>query len=143
MKMIVHDMQEESWHGLGVKLQEKDIVISDAVTCTGSEIESAMESCCQLILISRCVYGGFSPFIQGVMEKCRRHRFWRCGTVRHIMRSRAGIRTHLAWSAASTESISPRRRSSRQGFSLCQTEYHCRRGASRLSFMIQLRSSAS
>ncbi len=73
MKMIVHDMQEESWHGLGVKLQEKDIVISDAVTCTGSEIESAMESCCQLILISRCVYGGFSPFIQGVMEKCRRH----------------------------------------------------------------------
>ncbi len=73
MKMIVHDMQEESWHGLGVKLQEKDIVISDAAACTGSEIESAMGSCCQLILISRCVYGGFSPFIQSVLEKCRRH----------------------------------------------------------------------
>ena len=39
MKMIVHDMQEESWQELGVRLQEKDIVISDAAACTGSEIE--------------------------------------------------------------------------------------------------------
>lgn len=68
MKMIVHDMQEESWQELGVRLQEKDIVISDAAACTGSEIEGAMGRCCQLILISRCVYGGFSPFIQGVGE---------------------------------------------------------------------------
>lgn len=72
MKVIVHDLQEKSWQELGVKLQEKDIVIGESAACTGGEIECARGSCCQLVLISRCVYGGFSPFVQGVLEKCRK-----------------------------------------------------------------------
>lgn len=69
MKVIVHDLQEGSWQDLGMKFNEKDIVIgeSEGVESVGEKIGS----CCQLVLISRCVYGGFSPFIQEVLEKCR------------------------------------------------------------------------
>ncbi|MDE5825900.1 MAG: hypothetical protein K2N44_00595 [Lachnospiraceae bacterium] len=73
MKVIVHDLQEKSWQALGMKLQEKDIVISEDRSCAGRDIEDLIGSCGQLVLISRCVYGGFSPFVQGVLEKCRRH----------------------------------------------------------------------
>ena len=73
MKVIVHDLQEKSWQALGMKLQEKDIVISEGESCAGRDIEGLIGSCGQLVLISRCVYGGFSPFVQGVLEKCRKY----------------------------------------------------------------------
>lgn len=73
MKVFVHDLQEKSWQELGMKLHEKDIVIGDGMGCSGSDISKMIGSCCQLVLISRCVYGGFSPFIQEVLEKCRKH----------------------------------------------------------------------
>lgn len=73
MKVIVHDLQENSWQELGMKLQKKDIVISESRSCAGIDMEGLIGSCGQLVLISRCVYGGFSPFVQGVLEKSRRH----------------------------------------------------------------------
>ena len=73
MKVIVHDLQEKSWQELGMRLQEKDVVISESGGCEGTDIGGLMGSCSQLVLISRCVYGGFSPFVQGVLEKCRKH----------------------------------------------------------------------
>lgn len=73
MKVIVHDLQEKSWQELGMKLQEKDVVISRDGNNTGRDIVGLMGSCSQLVLISRCVYGGFSPFVQGVLEKYRKH----------------------------------------------------------------------
>lgn len=73
MKVIVHDLQKKSWQELGIKLRERDIVIGDGTDCTGSDIAKSIGSCCQLVLISRCVYGGFSPFIQEVLGKCRKH----------------------------------------------------------------------
>lgn len=82
MKVIVHDLQEKSWQELGMKLQKKDVVISEDKDCAGGDIEGLIGSCGQLVLISRCVYGGFSPFVQGVLERCRR-RFGPCLEMRH------------------------------------------------------------
>lgn len=73
MKVIVHDLQEKSWQELGMRLQEKDIVISEDGRCAGVDIRDVIGSCGQLVLISRCVFGGFSPFVQGVLEECRRY----------------------------------------------------------------------
>ena len=73
MKVIVHDLQEKSWQELGMKLQEKDIVIGGDADGIGRDIVGLMGDCSQLVLISRCVYGGFSPFVQGVLEKYRKH----------------------------------------------------------------------
>lgn len=73
MKVIVHDLHEKSWKELGMRLRDKDIVISEDGDCAGGDIENIMGSCSQLVLISRCVYGGFSPFVQGVLEKYRKH----------------------------------------------------------------------
>lgn len=73
MKVIVHDLREKSWQELGMKLHERDIVIGEGMGCTGKDVGTLIGNCCQLVLISRCVYGGFSPFIQEVLEKCRKH----------------------------------------------------------------------
>ncbi len=71
MKIIVHDLRQESWQELGMRFHEKDIVVGDGQDCAGGDIGKAIGSCRQLVLISRCVYGGFSPFIQEVLERCR------------------------------------------------------------------------
>ncbi|MDE5698870.1 MAG: hypothetical protein K2I96_15945 [Lachnospiraceae bacterium] len=73
MRVIVHDLQEKSWQKLGMKLQEKDIVISEDRNYVDGDIGGLMGSCSQLVLISRCVYGGFSPFVQGVLERYRKY----------------------------------------------------------------------
>ena len=73
MKVIVHDLQEKSWQALGMQLQEKDIVIGKNMETTEKDIGRLIGSCRQLVLISRCVYGGFSPFIQGILSKCKRY----------------------------------------------------------------------
>jgi len=70
MKVIVHDLQETSWQALGMRLEENDIVIGEGVETTEKDIGKWIGSCRQLVLISRCVYGGFSPFIQAVLNKC-------------------------------------------------------------------------
>lgn len=73
MKVIVHDLREKSWQALGMRLEEKDIVIGENLETVEKDIGKLIGSCRQLVLISRCVYGGFSPFIQCVLSKCRRH----------------------------------------------------------------------
>ncbi len=75
MKVIVHDLQETSWQDLGIRFNERDVIIGKAAYndkySTSSSIAEVIGNCCQLVLISRCVYGGFSPFIQKVLECCR------------------------------------------------------------------------
>lgn len=73
MKVIIHDLQEKSWQELGMKFNEKDVIIGGSTDGAGSSISDAIGACCQLVIISRCVYGGFSPFIQGVLERCREY----------------------------------------------------------------------
>lgn len=69
MKVIIHDLQEKLWQELGVKFQEKDIVIGRETETADKNMKEMIESCRQLVLISRCVYGGFSPSIQNVLTK--------------------------------------------------------------------------
>lgn len=71
MKVIVHDLREKSWQALGMRLEKKDIVIGENMEMAEKDLGKLIGSCRQLVLISRCVYGGFSPFIQGVLNKCR------------------------------------------------------------------------
>lgn len=68
MKLIVHDLCEELWQGLNIHVREQDRVICER---EDRELHDFIGECRQLVLISRCVYGGFSPFIQGVLERCR------------------------------------------------------------------------
>lgn len=68
MKIFVHDLQDDMWQKLNMRPQESDVVICKE---SRNEISEYIGECSQLILISRCVYGGFSPFIQSVLEKCR------------------------------------------------------------------------
>lgn len=68
MKLIVHDLCEEIWQGLNIRMKEKDMVICER---ENRDINDFIGECSQLVLISRCVYGGFSPFIQGVLERCK------------------------------------------------------------------------
>jgi len=75
MRVIVHDLQDLLWQDLDLKrkLQEHDIVIGNNMDLDEKgNIEELIGRCRQLVLISRCVYGGFSPFIQGVLERCMR-----------------------------------------------------------------------
>lgn len=75
MKVIVHDLQETQWQDLDLnkKLNGQDVVIGANMCIDKSaNIEEAIGKCKQLVLISRCVYGGFSPFIQGVLLRCRK-----------------------------------------------------------------------
>ncbi len=68
MKVFVHDLDRDIWRRLNLRLDVPDIVIDSD---NGRDINEYMCECSQLVLISRCVYGGFSPFIQGVLEKYR------------------------------------------------------------------------
>lgn len=68
MKLIVHDLCEELWQGLNIHVKEHDRVICER---ENRDIGDFIGECRQLVLISRCVYGGFSPFIQSVLERCR------------------------------------------------------------------------
>ena len=60
MKIIVHDLSKDDWQGLELRLREGDIVVSQDNNC---DISDYIDNCGQLVFISRCVYGSFSPFI--------------------------------------------------------------------------------
>ena len=68
MKIIVHDLSKDDWQGLELRLREGDIVVSQDNNC---DISDYIDNCGQLVFISRCVYGSFSPFIKGVLDKCK------------------------------------------------------------------------
>lgn len=68
MKIVVHDLQDEVWQGLELRLREEDIVVNQDNNC---DISDYIDNCGQLVFISRCVYGSFSPFIKGVLDNCK------------------------------------------------------------------------
>lgn len=70
MIIIIHDLQERVWRELGIRLHEKDIVIGEGQK---ADLNNTIGNCAGLVIISRCVYGGFSPFIQRALESCRTH----------------------------------------------------------------------
>ncbi len=90
MRLIIHDLEEEQWNSLLPEMSEDITVISDnkkiqnCIGCFGCWIKSPgacvikddyknmgklVSQCDELILISKCYYGGFSPFVKNVLDR--------------------------------------------------------------------------
>lgn len=90
MRMIIHDLQEEKFQKLVPTIDENTIVISDQGTirhcigCFGCWIKTPgvcvlkdpyqnlgalLGKCDQLIIISRCCYGSYSPFVCNILNR--------------------------------------------------------------------------
>lgn len=92
MKLIVHDIDRQEFDRMypgiredeSVKLFEKGSKIANCIGCFGCWIQTPgqcairdnfgdmgreLAHCDELILISRCVYGGYSPFVKNVMDR--------------------------------------------------------------------------
>ncbi len=90
MKMIMHDLTQEEFSNLGPLTAADNIVISDngtirpCIGCFGCWIKTPgvcvikddyqsigelMSKCDELIIINRCVYGSYSPFIRNALDR--------------------------------------------------------------------------
>jgi multimeric flavodoxin WrbA len=89
MKMIVHDLSQKDFEALGIQT-DTDIVISDTGTikncigCFGCWIKTPgvcvlkddyrnlgerLAGCDELLVISKCYYGSYSPFVRNVWDR--------------------------------------------------------------------------
>ena len=101
MKVIVHDLQETSWQDLGIRFNERDVIIGKAAYndkySTSSSIAEVIGNCCQLVLISVVCMEG----LVRLFKKCWNAaeiglgHFWKCGMDRHTMRFR--MKTKIFW----------------------------------------------
>lgn len=90
MKLIIHDLPAEEFAGIFSAGSEESIVCGDDGTmhpCIGcfacwvktpgicvmkdsfSDLSEKMKECTEIVIISRCVFGGFSPFIKAVADR--------------------------------------------------------------------------
>ncbi len=69
MKVIIQDLPKKQWEELAQNsgIQERDIVIGEGMDWNWDK--EIIGTCAKFIVISRCVYGGFSPFIQSIFEQ--------------------------------------------------------------------------
>lgn len=90
MKLLVHDLDEPDFRLLGLKIAEDTVVIANdheirsCVGCFGCWIKTPaacvirdhfgdmgalLARCDSLTIISRCFYGGYSPFVKNVLDR--------------------------------------------------------------------------
>lgn len=90
MKLFIHDLEIEDFQRIVPNLSNKVMVINDDETihhCIGcfgcwvktpaacvirdkyGDMGEVLSKCKELIVISRCCYGGFSPFIKNVFDR--------------------------------------------------------------------------
>jgi len=90
MKLLIHDLEEENFKGIlpstidNVKIISADNTIHNCIGCFGCWIKTPgacvirdkygdmgeyLSKCDDVIIISKCFYGGFSPFIKNVMDR--------------------------------------------------------------------------
>jgi len=90
MRLIIHDLKEEDFKRLFPNLLNDVIIISNNGNihhCTGcfgcwvktpatcvirdgyEDMGKHLSKCKQLIIISKCCYGGFSPFVKNVLDR--------------------------------------------------------------------------
>lgn len=89
LKLVIHDLQEDEIKT--IFCQEKEIefitdgnTITPCIGCFGcwvktpgtcvihdayNDIGKQFSRCSELVIISRCVYGGFSPFVKNVLDR--------------------------------------------------------------------------
>ena len=89
MRMIVHDLSQQDFEAIGI-MADSDIVVSDNGTiknCIGCyscwvktpgvcvlkddyrSMGERLAFCDELLVISKCVYGSYSPFIRNVWDR--------------------------------------------------------------------------
>lgn len=90
MKLLIHDLGENDFSSIFPKLDDSIKVISDdgtihnCIGCFGcwiktpascvihdkySDMGELLSKCDTLIIISKCYYGGFSPFVKNVLDR--------------------------------------------------------------------------
>ena len=90
MRLLIHDLEEEQFKSLLPEMSEEVTIISNnksirnCVGCFGCWIKAPGEcvikddykymgkliaECDELVLISKCYYGGFSPFVKNVLDR--------------------------------------------------------------------------
>jgi multimeric flavodoxin WrbA len=90
MKIIIHDLKEEEFKDLSIIGQDDALIISDdgtihnCIGCFGCWIKTPgtcvikdkyqnlgehFSKCDEIIIISKCLYGGFSFFVKNVMDR--------------------------------------------------------------------------
>lgn len=90
MKLIIHDLEEEKFKELWPDTQEDEKIVFDKGTihhcigCFGCWIKTPctcvihdqyedmgeyLSKCDEVIIISECFYGGFSPFVKNVLDR--------------------------------------------------------------------------
>lgn len=90
MRLIIHDLTEAALKSVFPEIPQEDIVITEnsAITpCTGcfgcwmktpgaciirdayGKMGKYVAMCSEMILISKCIYGGYSPFVKNVLDR--------------------------------------------------------------------------
>lgn len=90
MRLIIHDLRNDEFQSIFPDLTAENTVISDdgsihhCIGCFGCWIKTPaacvirdrygdmgehISKCKEIIIISRCCYGGFSPFVKNVMDR--------------------------------------------------------------------------
>lgn len=90
MKLIIHDLTEEILHRILPYIAADDIVITDngsihpCIGCFGCWLKSPgiciikdayqqmgrnIALCSEMLIISKCVYGSYSPFVKNVLDR--------------------------------------------------------------------------
>lgn len=91
MKIILHDLNQQEFSGLYPNNDTDTVIISDngtihnCIGCFGcwiktpgvcvlkdgySNMGELLSKCNELVIISRCIYGSYSPFIRNVLDRC-------------------------------------------------------------------------
>lgn len=90
MKIVIHDLTEDTLHKVYPEIEDEDIVITDngsirpCIGCFGCWLKTPgvcvikdayqqmgknIAMCDELIIISKCMYGGYSPFVKNVLDR--------------------------------------------------------------------------
>lgn len=90
MKIIIHDLSQKEFTALDLNIDENSTVISDngtihhCIGCFGCWIKTPgvcvlkddyrnmgelLSKCSELIIISKCLYGSYSPFIRNIFDR--------------------------------------------------------------------------
>lgn len=90
MKLIIHDLTEDTLQKIYPEIATEDIIISDCdniqpcIGCFGCwlktpgaciikdaycEMGKNIAMCSEVLIISKCVYGSYSPFIKNVLDR--------------------------------------------------------------------------
>lgn len=91
MKIIIHDLNQQEFAALYSNSDKDTVIISDndtihnCIGCFGcwiktpgvcvlkdgySNMGELLSKCNELVIISRCIYGSYSPFIRNVLDRC-------------------------------------------------------------------------